>query len=375
MSDRKVTLHILYSGLGGHGAVVFPLIEGGFGKESRHFIIFAGDAPPHRGYESICNDLAIDYVYIQKRPHRGFISFQIKILKLVSQLNPRLIFLNGLSAVPAVLLYFLFFPARESLSLLRETQANNLKRAQDWLLLYFAYRYFDLVVHLTPLAAAGARGARFPRLSRARVRVIPNGIDLAHYRPALRDCSFRGPIMLGMLSRLENNKDHLTILRAVSYLRKNHPTIDIRLYIAGEGSTRSTINEHIIELRLTDICVFLGLLEDKDQIRSFLVSLDIYVHSTQGETMSTSIMQAMACGLPIVASDVEGVSNIVHAPHGVLFKYQDERDLVAKLLVLVDDPDLRKRMGLHSRHYAATSFDVRETIRLYEDAVLHLRRF
>jgi len=109
-----------------------------------------------------------------------------------------------------------------------------------------------------------------------------------------------------MQSRLSETKDHTTLLDAFALVLKSMNAAVVKLYIAGDGVCRSSLEKQTQNLNISHAVEFTGMLEETD-LPQFINSLNIYVHATLGETMSTAIMQVMACRLPIIASDVLGV--------------------------------------------------------------------
>ena len=97
--------------------------------------------------------------------------------------------------------------------------------------------------------------------------------------------------------------------------------------IAGDGDFKEELVEYTEQLGLTNDVEFTGMIPEKALV-NFLQSLDIYVHASLGETMSTAIMQAMACKLPIVASDVNRINNMItNNITGILVPSQREYEL------------------------------------------------
>ena len=98
------------------------------------------------------------------------------------------------------------------------------------------------------------------------------------------------------------------------------------------------------------------MLNENDLI-DFMHSLDIYVHASFGETMSNSIMQAMACGLPVIASDVWGINNMISdSENGILFRSKDEIHLYECMCKLIYDKEFRKKLADNARLYAEREF-------------------
>ena len=124
----------------------------------------------------------------------------------------------------------------------------------------------------------------------------------------------------------------------------------MRLSIAGDGETSRDIKNYVEQNGLSDHVFIFGLL-DQSALLDFLQSLDIYAHCTFGETMSTSIMQALACGLPIIASDVEGVSNMVKEDFGFLYASESVGDLKHKMKHLILCKKMQMRISQLNVHF------------------------
>src|SRR5690606_18497805 len=124
------------------------------------------------------------------------------------------------------------------------------------------------------------------------------------------------------------------------------PGRDIKTVIAGDGETRSEIEALVRDQGLDEHVVMAGML-NQERLLDLLRSLDIYVHSTFGETMSNAIMQAQAVGLPVVATDVSGVNNVIrHRENGLLFALHDDRALAQHIIDLIENPSERLRLAL-----------------------------
>jgi L-malate glycosyltransferase len=99
-----------------------------------------------------------------------------------------------------------------------------------------------------------------------------------------------------------------------------------------------------------------GMLNE-NELLPFMQSLDIYVHATFGETLSNSIMQAMACGLPIIASDVWGVNNMIqNNGNGLLYESQNDAMLADEISELIVNVEKRKTLGKSARIFAEQNY-------------------
>jgi glycosyltransferase involved in cell wall biosynthesis len=143
--------------------------------------------------------------------------------------------------------------------------------------------------------------------------VIGNGIDFAPFLSRRRcvqpsGTGNTGPI-LGMATRLVPSKDIETILEVIAMARNAHEPRVPHLRLAGDGPERQRLEARVSELGIGEFVTFLGQLRE-DQLPEFFSTLDIYVLSTRGETLNTSLIQAAASRVPIVASRVSGITNV-----------------------------------------------------------------
>ena len=361
--------HVLYSGLGGHSAVLFSLLRGGLLRTDQHSIIFAGVEPPPPDYLRQCDELKIDNLYIPKALGKGNLKFQYQIFRRLADLNTNILFVHGLAATPAiVLLKALCIGRRKTFVLLRETQANDLKSRREWLMLAIAHQFADRIVHLTEEAAQGAALYLGKLVRSQKVGIIPNGLDVDFYSPAPNSRSVDGTIHIGMQSRLQSNKDHPTLIKAFALIRDRHPSKSFHLHIGGDGSTYEAIKQMIDAYGLGKVVTLHGML-DQANLRALLQRLDIYVHCTHGETMSTALMQAISCGLPVIASNVAGVNNMILPNLGLLYAPGDENDLVKKIDGLVLNPLMADRFRECARSYALKNYSVANIVKSYEKLI------
>lgn len=367
-SPISSVVHVIYSGLGGHAAVMFSLLEGGFLRGARHHVVLAGVEPPLPDYVERLGRLGISWAYVDKPPGRGHLGFFRRLRAQFREHAPDLIFLNGLAAAPAVIAPPRARDGRKPLVLLRESEPVQLKGLYEWMLLGLAHQVVDQIVHLTPEAAEGGQAMLGALHHPDKVTIIPNGLDVDFFKPQPR-ARTAGSLQLGMVSRLQHKKDHITLLAAFDRLRAARPDLDMTLHIAGDGDTRGPIEAEIARRGLGEAVVMHGIL-DAAGVRALLAGLDIYVHATFGETMSNSIMQAMAMGLPIVASDVNGVGNMIGSQYGVLYPSRDDAALAARLLRWIEHPDEAARFGERARARAEAEYDAAKVVARYEALAL-----
>ena len=174
--------------------------------------------------------------------------------------------------------------------------------------------------------------------------IIPNGIQADDFAnatpfPHLND----GMINLLFLGRLEKRKGLKYLLSAYSRLKWDWP--NLRLLVVGPGKPDDDSYRIMGERNLADV-VFVGSVSDQEKARYFK-SADIFCSPATGkESFGIVLLEAMAAGTPVVASDIEGYSGVVtHGCEGLLVPPKDDEALACAIRTLLENPDVRARLG------------------------------
>jgi glycosyltransferase involved in cell wall biosynthesis len=203
----------------------------------------------------------------------------------------------------------------------------------------------------------------------SRIRVIRPAVDTMRFVPRVRAKNARPRVaMIGSLMWRKGYEYALLAVRTV--LDRG---IDIELAIAGEGPDRSHVEFMRSELGLESHVNFLGQFEE-DAVLELLQSSDVFLHTSLSEGISNGAIEAMACGLPIVTTDVGGMPEAVqHGRHGLVVPPRDSYSLADALGQLLDSRDLRMEMGASGRSRAVEEFNVRDQghlfVAMYREAV------
>jgi L-malate glycosyltransferase len=350
--EKKLIQHLLFSGLGGHGSVFFSLIDADKEKQYEYRALFCGIEELRKDYIENCNKRYTPFEYVKKK--RGLdIKVYFKLFRSFYKYKPDIIFIHGVSLMMPAVWYKITRPSAKIL--IRDSQAHHLKSKQEWFWLFFSLLFAQKVIVLTDASASGIR-QKFRWFSRPnKLVIIPNGLDISRYKPSFLKQSGTS-LRIGMQSRLQPIKDHPTLLKAFKILQQKLPGYSFSLHIAGDGETMPVVRTMVDELQLGESVHLHGMLGEGELI-SFMQSLDIYVHATFGETLSNSIIQAMASGLPIIASDVWGVNNMItHEENGMLYTEKREDILANQLEDLVLSPDKRNRLGCKALLFAEQNY-------------------
>jgi N-acetyl-alpha-D-glucosaminyl L-malate synthase BshA len=200
------------------------------------------------------------------------------------------------------------------------------------------------------------------------IEVIPNFVDTQHFRPrdehtgaAARSGFAECPRVLTHVSNfrpLKRIEDVVRIFAAV------HAEIPSRLDLVGEGPERSRIVDLVVSLGLQDHVRFLG---ERADLIELLQQSDLFLLPSQTESFGLAALEAMACGVPVVASDVGGVSEVVaDGETGFLAAVGDVAGMARHACRLLSDEELRRRMSHAARQLAEARFRLGPAVDRYE---------
>lgn len=219
----------------------------------------------------------------------------------------------------------------------------------------------------------------------AKVVQIYNGVDRARFaspafagidaggrpaQPELRGLpegflSTSSHRVIGTVGRLAAVKDQRTLLRAIAQLldtRPEHRSV-LRCILVGEGPERTELQQLVSQLQLSE-CVWMA--GDRDDIPALLAGMDIFVLPSLGEGISNTVLEAMATGLPVVATRVGGNPELVEdGVTGVLVPVGDVQALSAALLELLENPARCREMGHAGMQRIQRDFDWERTVAAY----------
>jgi glycosyltransferase involved in cell wall biosynthesis len=194
------------------------------------------------------------------------------------------------------------------------------------------------------------------------VSVIPYGVNLESFLPVPRPARER--VTVGAVARLSPEKGFDCLLRAVARLRDTGTRLDVLL--AGDGPSRHALARLAADLRLEDRVRFLGDVAH-DSVPDVLQQLDVFAMPSTWEGFGVSALEASAMELPVVASNIHGIPDVVaDGETGILIPPADDDALAAAIARLAADAELRRTMGLAGRVFVEQRYRWQDNAALME---------
>lgn len=349
---KRVT-QVLYSGLGGHASVAFSLVGGDRLQEWKHSFLFVGVESLESSYAKKSDDNEIPYIEVKSIRGKPWWSW-LSIFSALRKLQPEAVVLHSVSSLVPVAAYCLFY--RSKLIAVEHTPIN-LKSKSERFFSFLAFFIAKKIVLLTEAYKRNYFSSNKILKNSNKIKVISNGIDLSLYSKNSLEpqgSSFR----VGMAARFSDKKRQDILVNAVANLLKEAPDVNISLTLAGDGECRPQIKNLIEQMGLKKKIFLPGKLDEKDLVE-WMQSLDLYAHASDGEVLSTSMLQAMAMGLPILASNVPGIIELLSeggGQYGLLVPENSPQAFALGIKRLFQDQYLRTHLSEVARRKVCMSY-------------------
>ena len=179
-------------------------------------------------------------------------------------------------------------------------------------------------------------------MTNANVYVISNGVDFEEIRDIKPHNLLKHPSIF-FVGVLGNEKGIDVLLKAIPIIKEKIPNIYV--YIAGRGSQEKELKELVRELKIGENVKFLGYISEEEKY-SYYKAADVCAIPSRLENEPIVLLEAMACGTPVVASNVGGIPFMVeNGKNGFLFDSENVEELADKIVALSKDEKLRRKMG------------------------------
>lgn len=178
---------------------------------------------------------------------------------------------------------------------------------------------------------------------------IPNGVETDRFTPIERPENPKVKILF--IGRLIPRKGFQRVIKALPKVREL-AQIPFEIEVVGTGAHQSELDNLAQQLGVSEMIKYVGMVP-YDQLEKSYQYADIFILTSLSEGMPSVILEAMGCGLPVIASNVGGNNEIVHeGENGFLIEGDSRNALAEKIALLINDEHLRKAMGAKSREYA-----------------------
>jgi glycosyltransferase involved in cell wall biosynthesis len=285
-------------------------------NQFKHFAFFYGIEPLNKELENFCIENKIPFQYQQKESKIDFKALKtVMAFQKKHQINYLLLHTFSLSLLILVGIFkkwkvIAIDHTPHQVKTKIEQFFSVLNHLFSYKMIYFYKGHFEQNKRILPLLKFGENS-----------HIIPKTVDINFFQPP-EDKPKNDIFTLGITARLIQGKRHDLIIEALAKLRDKG--LKVYFKIAGTGPKENELKNLVNKLNLNNQIEFTGLLT-RNQLLSFYQSLDAYIHASEGETICYSIMEAQACGLPILASDVGGINNfILNKNSGLLFENKIE---------------------------------------------------
>jgi L-malate glycosyltransferase len=224
-----------------------------------------------------------------------------------------------------------------------------------------ALRWCDAVVSNSEAAAESLAASGLPP---KKLVVIGNALPDELFQPAIPALPRTGGLLrVGMVARMNARyKNHSGFLRIAAQIHAAMPQVEFVL--AGDGPLRQHIEREARDLGLTESVVFLG---DRRDITAVLASIDVAVLTSESESLSNVVLEAMSAGLPVVAYRVGGNPELIDEGRGALVVLGNERQFADAILNLLSNPGLRQEFGCNARRFAQENFGLERVRNRYQE--------
>ena len=369
-SDRPLVAHVIYRlAVGGTENGIVNVINGMPAAAYRHAVIAMSDIDA--GFASRLTAPDVQLIELRKSPGHGF-NLYPRLYRLFRDLRPAIVHTRSLASLESQLpAWMAGVPCRihgEHGWEIGDPDGRN--RTYRWV--RRAYRPFvTQYVAVSRCLVAYLQAIGVPQHA---VEQIHNGVDLDRYRPPgagrerIAGCPFgaAGEWLIGTVGRMQPIKDQMNLARAFVDVLRDNPAARsrLRLLLVGSGPMQGDIGSFLEASGVRDLAWMPG---ERNDVASILRGLDCFVLPSLGEGISNTILEAMATGLPVIATDVGGNPELVdQRVTGELVPAADAAALARSIARLADEPVAAIAYGRAGRQRAEASFGLAGMVRRYQ---------
>ena len=312
---------------------------------------------PNSAFEKFCKDNNLPHFSIKMKGEIDFFA-GYRIARLCKKNQFDILHLHSAHALAIGLWVKLFYSKLKLIGVRRV----DFHISKNWFSKFkYENRWLDKIVCISDGVKRVLLGDGIPE---QKLVTIHDGIDINRFNNVIPPDNFKqqlgipkNHVLIGTIAAMVGHKDYPNLLRAAKIVLEK--TNNVSFCAVGSGADEEKIFSLADQLKLGKRFVFAGF---QNEVGKFLKIFDIFVLASKLEGLGTSILDAQAVGLPVVACRTGGIPEIiVHNQNGLLVPSQNETALAEALLQLIKNPSLRKKMGMTATT-SVKKFDITNTV-------------
>ncbi|MDQ0554903.1 glycosyltransferase [Paraclostridium ghonii] len=198
------------------------------------------------------------------------------------------------------------------------------------------------------------------------IYITPFGVDVNLFKPIEKEDVNKDSIVIGTIKTLEDKYGIDYLIKGFKYVKEHFPDKKLKLIIGGEGSKREYLQKLSKELEVDKEISFIGYVNQSDIVEVFN-RFDIAVFPSLRESFGVAAVEAEACGIPVVATNVGGLPEATkNGESAILVNSQNEKELGEAIIELIEDEKKRNKMGLAAREFVCKELDVNDNFKIIE---------
>jgi glycosyltransferase involved in cell wall biosynthesis len=245
---------------------------------------------------------------------------------------------------------------------------QNLSRVNFYNLIVWArIHYFSQKAHkiIAISNAVKEKNCKKFNVKRELVEIIYNSIDLSLI-PTIKNEIIKSHFVIGTIGKITKQKDYFTLIKAFKLVVQKYPDIELEIIGAigskGNEEYSSQLKELVEDFQLSNNLFFSGVLPYKD-VYKHLNSWYLFVLASEYEGFGLVVIEAMASGTPVVASNVDAIPEIIDDNvNGLLFKSKDYKDLANKIIMMLENKEIANRFKLQAQKDVIRRFSITSMI-------------
>jgi len=357
-------MHILHiitkADLGGAQNVTFNLIYGFYSRPDYKITLITGEQGPlvekskSLGIETIVVDALSRNISLYKD-----ITAYWKLKKIIRKRQPDIIQLHSSKAGIIGRLLTNSLNMKSIFTVHGWSFKRNPGSLMSKIFLLLEKRFAKITDYIAVVSDNDYQLARTHNINaRKGVILIKNGVDDSKHL-AQPDVVKNGKTVISMVARFSEQKDQLTLIEAIKNIEG-----DIEVWLIGDGPDINKIKNKITEEKLSEIVTRIG---PSQQVDKLLAESHIGVLCTHWEGLPISVIEFMRAGLPIIASDVGGINELIkHGRNGYLVLAKDIKNVNRYLNRLISQPQLRQKLGANNRQDYISDYSINTMIARYD---------